>query len=210
MEIYRTLRWALMVLLISGAACTQVGPNQGTESAVPNASPATPPLMPTAAIPLSTATFQPTASVNQEQQTGQLLNNQNCVLPCYLGITPGQTTLNKARDILTTLGANYIGAYQRRTDAKTEHAYELVLGGDAAGEMPRPDGSVVTVYHHISLITDTDVVQIIDVGVGTAGPARPASRRSMCSGDCGPDILSAKSCKNLSGQKRSMSALWIP
>jgi hypothetical protein len=118
----------------------------------------------------ATPTFEPTLPANQEQHIKELLQTGDCKLPCYLSITPGKTTLKGAKAILEGLGASYLGEYSRKIDDGIEYPYVLVVGGQSRmDETPRPDGSIVNVYHHISLITNNDIVQIIEVGTGTAG-----------------------------------------
>jgi hypothetical protein len=64
-----------------------------------------------------------------------------------------------------------LGEYKRKIDDGIEYPYVLVVGGQSStNEAPRPDGSVVNVYQHVSLITNNDIVQIIEVDAGTAGP----------------------------------------
>ena len=117
-----------------------------------------------------TPTFVPTLHPDQEKRVDELLRNEDCKLPCYLGIMPGKTTLSEARAILENLGFGYRGEYKRKDDS-IEYPYILVISGRSeADETPRPDGSIVTVSQSISLITDNDVVQIIEVNVGTIGP----------------------------------------
>jgi hypothetical protein len=131
-------------------------------TAVPSRSPS-----PTLFIP----TLEPTLPSSQEQRVNELLQNGNCKLPCYLGITPGKTTLSKARAILENLGASYKGEYRRKTDGAIYYTYLLDVGGLPGGdETPRPDGSIMTVSHHVSLITNNDIVQIMEISAGTIGP----------------------------------------
>lgn len=119
----------------------------------------------------STPTSVPTLSPVQEQRMKESLQAGGCKLPCYLGITPGKTTLSEARTILENLGASYRGEYKRKLDDGIEYPYAFVVSGRAGmDETPRPDGSIVAIYHSVSLITNNDIVQIIQVGAGTAGP----------------------------------------
>jgi hypothetical protein len=67
------------------------------------------------AIPLTnTPTPLPTATLTNEQigekLTELMLTNAGCQLPCWWGITPGETQLDLARDNLATLGASIVGS----------------------------------------------------------------------------------------------------
>jgi len=120
-----------------------------------------------------TPTFVPTLSFDQEQHVGELLEAKNCKLPCYLGITPGKTTLSEARTILKNLGASYMGEYKREAEGAISYTYLLDVGGQPGiGETPMPDGSIKALTHYVSLITDTnsEMVQVVEAGSGTVGP----------------------------------------
>jgi len=119
-----------------------------------------------------TPTFEPTLPAAQEQHINELLQDENCNLPCYLGITPGKTTLNEARTILENLGAGYWGKpYTGRKDGAIGYTYTFMISGQpGVGETPRPDGSIRTVSGDVILVTDNDIVQIIDANAGTIGP----------------------------------------
>ena len=119
-----------------------------------------------------TPTFEPTLSGAQEQHINELLQDKNCNLPCYLGITPGKTSLNEARTILENLGAGYWGKpYTGRKDGAISYTYTFMISGQpGVSETPRPDGSIRTVSGDVILVTDNDVIQIIEADAGTIGP----------------------------------------
>lgn len=48
--------------------------------------------------------FFPTVNPIQEQSIKTLLLDESCILPCYLGITPGKTTTSMAKQIIQSLG----------------------------------------------------------------------------------------------------------
>jgi hypothetical protein len=81
-----------------------------TKSSTPRSviSTSTPPLTATT---LATIPMQPdplivqTLSPAHEQKMAELLRVKGCELPCYLGITPGETSWEKAEAILSDLGA---------------------------------------------------------------------------------------------------------
>jgi len=53
-----------------------------------------------------------------------LLRSNSCELPCYLGITPGQTTWEEAKSILDNLGAYY--SYNTDANGFVVHNAELI------------------------------------------------------------------------------------
>jgi hypothetical protein len=119
----------------------------------------------------STPTLLRTLPPDREQQMAVLLQADDCKLPCYLGITPGKTTLGEAKKILENLGASYLGEYKRKSGEGIEYTYEMVIGGQTgADETPMPDGSIWTLSQSISLISNDDIVQIINASPGTIGP----------------------------------------
>ena len=98
----------------------------------------------------------------------ELLQSENCKLPCYLGIVPGITQLEEAKAILESLGATHYGDYIRPTDGATGYAYDLNVGYSlGTDETTEVNSNTVLVYHSVSLITNNGKVQIIEIGVGT-------------------------------------------
>ena len=169
-------KMAIGLLILTGCT-TSVSPSPTqssvTLSATVSSSPAPTPEPSRSPIPtLFIPTPEPTLPSSHELRVNQLLQDENCKLPCYLGIVPGKTTLNEAKAILESVGAKYSGKeYKRNSDGAIYYTYILNVGGQPAmDETPSPDGSIVTVSHHVSLITDTDVVQIIEASAGTVGP----------------------------------------
>jgi len=105
----------------------------------------------------------PTITTKEVERVVDLLHSHECKLPCYLGITPGKTSLNEAKAILKSLGGSQQGDYIRK-DGATEYSYSLKIGDPAAiNETPAPDSLTLAINHHVSLITDRDIVQIIGI-----------------------------------------------
>ena len=107
-------------------------------------------------------TAVPTLMPEHEKRLAEALQFTECVLPCYLGIIPGETTLQDARGILESLGGVYMGPFQRtKTDGAFDYTYQFHIGD-------MPIGNKI-VYGSISLITDGTVVQVIEnAGAGTS------------------------------------------
>ena len=124
------------------------------------------PIISFTATPPVWATFlspAPTVLADQELRMVELLQSKGCILPCYLGIIPGKTSLSEAKVILENIGANSIKDIAR-TDGATYHSYEIRVGDPSViNETPEADGSSVIIYHDIDLVTVDDTVEGIEV-----------------------------------------------
>jgi len=108
-------------------------------------------------------TPEPTLHPEKALAMFEALQDENCKLPCYLGITPGQTTLQTAQAILERLGSSPVSEYEYEDRAKSvRHRYTLDMGDQAAGER--------IISHSISLIANNEIVQIVEVHAGTMVP----------------------------------------
>jgi hypothetical protein len=58
------------------------------------------------AVGIKTAFPVPTMTILQQQMLYQKLKDGTCILPCYLGIIPGKTSIDEAKTILEELGAS--------------------------------------------------------------------------------------------------------
>ncbi len=95
----------------------------------------------------------------------ELLQSQDCVLPCYLGISPGKTLVSEAQLIMRDIGAFDHGDYVRKGGLNT-YNYMLWVGDpSAANETPSPDGSTVKIYNHIALIASAGTVQGLGIDI---------------------------------------------
>ena len=108
----------------------------------------------------------PTLLPNQEQEMAVLLQNENCTLPCYLGIVPGITSMSQAQSILKSLGASFRDEINK-SDGTKEYIYDLDIG-DPLVPKTTP-GSSALVYQSLYLRKDEneDVITSIHVGIGT-------------------------------------------
>jgi len=103
-------------------------------------------------------TPQPTLPVKNEHQVAELLHFSGCKLPCYLGITPGITSISEATAILENLGANYISL-------DNKYDYSLIIGDPLI--LPIHPNRYALVYTSINLTIVNDKVQIINLGIIT-------------------------------------------
>lgn len=117
---------------------------------------------------LPSPTWAPTLSQNNETYLSKLLHDENCVLPCYLGIIPGKTSLKSAMKILKNLGVDNYTKYVRNTDEAIYYGFSLPIGYiDDSNKIKQNPDSPVLVYHHVNLITNDDIVQIIEVSANS-------------------------------------------
>lgn len=106
-------------------------------------------ILPTATDWGSLITPLPTLDSADEQLMSTRIQSQDCILPCYLGITPGKTSLKEARKLLEELGAFMYR--ENRNDAQhiLEYFYHLDVGGpDAPKESPT---STALVYQDLTI-----------------------------------------------------------
>jgi hypothetical protein len=109
------------------------------------------------------ASLTPIPNMHPEKvpQLIEALQNKDCKLPCYLGLIPGKTKLQEGITILENLGGiRFISGwgpnpYQRETDGALSYTYEFGIGD------PLPEGRII--YHSVTLVTDNDLVQVIEV-----------------------------------------------
>jgi hypothetical protein len=105
-------------------------------------------------------TSVPTLIPEQEQLLAEALQAVDCILPCYLGIIPGETTLQDARAILESLGGRYWGPFQRtETDGAFVYTYQFHIGDPITEEK--------IVYAHVALVSDDNLVQIMEITSST-------------------------------------------
>jgi len=105
--------------------------------------------------PYPTITFIPTMVPVNELHMVELLQSNDCLLPCYLGITPGHTTWNDAKFLLESLGASYSGEYV--DDGLQAFAYTLWVGDQSMQSVTRTNGTIVG---------DLEIAQRLGVTIG--------------------------------------------
>jgi len=85
------------------------------------------------------------------------------MLPCYLGIYPGKTSIKDAKLILENLGGRFMGVFQRtKTDGAYLYTYQFHIGN------PLSDEKIV--FADVTLVTDNSLVQIIETLPNTGAP----------------------------------------
>jgi hypothetical protein len=104
-------------------------------------------------------TPHPTLPPDKVEQLFAALQDESCKLPCYLGIIPGQTTLQAAKEILVELGGSYVGENENEMIDGLRYTYTLDLGDQPSGE------KIIT--QSVSLVTNNDIVQVLIVSSGT-------------------------------------------
>ena len=107
-------------------------------------------------------TPHPTLATDNALLLFNVMQDGNCKLPCFLGIIPGETTIQDATDILLELGGSDLGGFQRETDEAFDYPYSFDIGDMFSGEK--------TISYSISLITNNDIVQVITVSASTYLP----------------------------------------
>jgi hypothetical protein len=92
-----------------------------------------------------TITSIPTVLPSQSRLFRDLLNSLPCQLPCFLGITPGNTNFTHAIAILESLGASYLGGDDIRPYGGRWFSFLLNSGHPPShGETPSPFGFLVS------------------------------------------------------------------
>lgn len=112
----------------------------------------------------------PTASVLSSEKESDLLDalqSIECILPCYLGITPGKTNITEAQAILEGLGGSMHEPYIRKDGAK-EYSFDLSIGDPLLQvDAINSKGRMAKIDHSLRLIVDHNVVQVIEADIVT-------------------------------------------
>jgi hypothetical protein len=114
----------------------------------------------------------PTLSTEEFDRVVALLQSEECILPCYLGITPGQTTWEEAETILENLGAYF--SFNTDEDGLTIHNVKLntlSIRGDimATGTPKATTGpQELEVIQSLQFTIDNGEIQRIRVRVHTS------------------------------------------
>ena len=174
----RASNWFLLLLMIgflilSGCASPTPALQQSTNT-VSFESAITPPTVTPEVISTPLPTFPynptpvPTETYSEELQMIALLQAKDCTLPCYLGITPGTTSLSQAETILKSIGAYYIGDFVRK-DGSRDYGYLLkVQDSSGINETLKSSDSALVISVVIDLITISNTIQDIEIDAGTA------------------------------------------
>ena len=112
----------------------------------------------------------PTQSADGELRMVEALHSKDRRLPCYLGITPGKTSLSQAKAILDSFGASSRAPYTRQDGAIDYHYYLIVGDPGEAYATSYMDKINLEIGQGIDLWSngDEDEVQIIEVYLSAA------------------------------------------
>jgi len=115
----------------------------------------------------------PTVLPIQQTRMIELLHFNDCKLPCYLGITPGKTSWNDAKDILDSIGGSLRGDYME--DNLPVNSYTLWIGDPTLIEnSPDPNIGIGAneIAQSIDLTIKDEKVQRIKVYIQTRNFSR--------------------------------------
>jgi len=155
------------VILLGGQACTFLAVTDTQLPAATNASPTIPPHPSTTPSPnptinpLSWYTPNPTLEPNAEAQMAELLQSKDCRLPCYLGITPGKTTITEAQTVLKGLDAFQYGTLNG------SFGYSLDIGNPAIPSYPPTHYGLIYSSMSLKIESSKETVQSINIGIST-------------------------------------------
>lgn len=130
-------------------------------------------------VPMPTATTQvihpiiggTLITTDQENRLVEALQLEDCELPCYLGIAPGNTSWVSARQILASLGAEYEGEDYESGTGMRGYAYKILVNDTTLvtrTPIANPTHPLNIVQSLSFLIGSDSIVQRISVNVGTA------------------------------------------
>lgn len=110
----------------------------------------------------------PTLEAKSLEKLVQFLHSKACYLPCYLGITPGQTTWDEAKTILEDMGAFFTSGINQ--DNTIIYNTNLDIGDESLlGLTPEPNLAVteVKIIQKLHIIVKDGLVQKIWTSVST-------------------------------------------
>jgi hypothetical protein len=115
-----------------------------------------------------TVTFLPTIFPDQEKRMVDLLHSSHCELPCYLGITPGETPWETAEGTLKTIGADYLG--KSFESGFQIYDYEIKIGDPMSAQIT-PDSNTgsgdLGIDQYVRVTVGGNTVQQIYASIGT-------------------------------------------
>lgn len=149
-----------LVLIISGSC----SPNNVVQTSIEVSKTPTPTNTLTATPTLENTyrTPIPTLSSSAEEQLVEIINSSDCILPCYMGITPGKTKLEDAKILLESLGAKF---WAQGTQDNGKWYDYLLLVDDPSISMVNGMVEDHRISNNIVLIVIDDVVQQINVWI---------------------------------------------
>lgn len=99
---------------------------------------------------------KPTLTTNNESKMVNLLQSNNCVLPCYMSIIPGKTKLDDAKLLLGSLGAVYLG--QTASGETIRVGYDMQFE-DLSIDISSTPAKQQKVFHTLGLVSTDGIVQ---------------------------------------------------
>jgi len=115
---------------------------------------------------VSTLTAVPPLAPENEEGLAAVLQSKECTPPCFLGITPGSTSLGEATNLLKAIGGIYTGELEG-PQGRTEYAFRLDVGSFSEGNQGAGP-NVPLVFANVALIPDdSGNVQVIDLVAAT-------------------------------------------
>jgi hypothetical protein len=108
-------------------------------------------------------------STTQESHLVEILQFEECELPCYLGITPGKTSWSSAQQILSDLGEEYQGEYYESGTGMLGYEYKLLISSSISGMVtPSADATPrLDISHTLDFLVGDLIVQRIWASIGT-------------------------------------------
>ena len=160
----------LIVIFLTGAGCIPVPSTLQPQTVTPTTGftvpgPISSNLPPTKIMDFYTP--PPALNSRQEQYLARLLQTRECKLPCYLNITPGQTSIKEARVILDGLGASFVS--EKRLDSVIEYSYNINIRHPSTLEVESTSDALIYQTFLIRVALDSEIVQIIHVGIANDG-----------------------------------------
>lgn len=113
-------------------------------------------------------TPRPTLESESLAKLTKLLHLETCTLPCYLGITPGYTTWDETKSILSELGAYIVEG--KKEDNRTHYYTYLDIGDESAAIMtPNPNIGITNlrIIQELNLIVEDEKVQKLWTNIST-------------------------------------------
>ncbi len=175
MKIHFAAQFLIISLMLTGCASDTPATQQPYKTSTPSATLAPKPrITPTITTSQDFQIPIPTSSSDELEQLIHLLKFEDCKLPCYLGITPGQTSLNDALLQLESLGGAIIGHPDSKSKAGVKHYqyYYLIKEPFSDQDISMASSDSFEIHHEVSLTAQNDIVQSMDIGIIATGSPR--------------------------------------
>lgn len=113
-------------------------------------------------LPRTAVTPFPTIAQTQEAAVAALLASESCDLPCYFGITPGETSKDVAEAILASLGAQNRFDWNFVEDGLQGYGFQIWIGDDSLADATRVPYSAPReeeIYQQFNITIEDNKVQ---------------------------------------------------